>query len=1306
MSVVIDAISNVGKGIEKAVTGVVKAVGNVISSVVNFVASPFMGLFGAPDIPSNDSQSQSITGVLVQKAGTNVNIPVVYGYRKVGGIVTFAETGADNNKYLWVAYALSEGPCEGVREVWINDVQIPSVNIPGLNNGDMVTVTGKDSQGADSKMNGLTALRLVKGTYRNNPAETNVGALVASDIFKGSPSWKETMSYNGVCTLFARFEWKETTDGSNPFGGGIPETKVCLLGKKVAKLTTVEDVTKKPLAVRVINSPETKAWGDYVNGYTEAYSSNPAEILLDYLRNPMYGKGLLNSDIDWESFYVAAVKYNQEIQYTETASGPIITFNNAVDTGQTIFNNVKLILQNCRSYLPYSKGKFTLRVEDAGDPYDIMSGQADIVASFDQDNMHGTVTYTGIDRASKYNQVVVKYVDPDNFWSEQTVTWPETQQERWDFQTIDGGRENKGEFTFAGITNYMMAKDMARLLFNKSRFQDTLSFTASSQAMELEPGDCIYVNSNMMKFGDDPIANAIPWRIVSIKLNNDYTFDIGCVRNPDDIYPHVRAGEIDYKYAAYVPKGASKYYPAEPLGTPNGLAPPWFAPTDGSSPYNPPAAPGVGQLTDSVVLYEAVVESRTNGYYIKCKFLQPSNSAYGGLLVRYKENVASIDTWTSFDVTTKTGSNQPISFEIGPLANYKTYRIETTVKYTSGDYSINKGVTTVAVNYATTTAPPPGTAPTNQITQPTNPADNYLGFWQGIPQTSGGLPLPTRKVDFTLRQDITKGTNSWLIGLEVFYKPSGETGWTRILQPLTNAQGADIKFTLECGPRIYPSVPGSGGVPASVDDYDFIFRFIYTDDKISKYQFRAMNCSVEYGAFGYSSYVLDPAASGGTIYSKELTSSYVPTLATAATITDKRDMTNTMVPYFLEASNVAGVNKLTFWASPPPVAAYPYFLGWRVHRREYILGASLTENPVNSNDLNKPYLSSTDIYFNGTPRTAVGCVFNGLEWDVDYEFIAVPLVWYNNAITTATNCFYWRGKVHNRQSEVAGPNPYPLSAGNVGNWATRYTPVVTDYGTALGSISATYPDTNPVPRNLVVTRTKATTTDRGYFTVKFQVPSSMVSFKVYRRSSLNIKEKDFDTYHYFSEKNLYGCGQWERLTPTYSSTASLTEYTRDANNIVTMNLRPAISGRCEFGYDFDPTQVRDAYNSFFRGYTNIEQSIKSLVGDNKGFGTPTEITQLLVVLNCGTESTNALLVDLNDYTTFNPRTDAIRLDYTTTTSSVSTIINPVPVPAPDVSNLNTMRRTLSEYRARVNDVVIWTNGTQYVAPTGVIPKVR
>jgi len=584
MSFVVDAVKSVGKaignvvsGVVKAVTSVVKAVVDIAASVVNFIAQPFMGMFGgSADIPSAEQEAQRQQGVLVQREGSTSRVPVVYGYRKLAGTVTFAETGSNNNKYLYVAYVFSEGVVEGLREVFIDDWQLPVELTADLNAGRTVAVN-------TDRYKDRVLLEWYPGSYFKRPQDSPVGASVARGIFQDAPSFTENMVYNGLAVLFARYEWKqiETQEDAdnNPFSGNIPQVQVGLLGKKVASLLIDAEQYQYEQA-------------------GERYSTNPAECLLDYLRNPRYGKGLLNRDFDWDSWKRSARKCNQTVTYLDSRSditGPILTCNAVVDTGQTLMNNTKNFLQNFRAYMPYVQGKYKLRIEDAGNLYDITSGVATIAATFTPDNIVGSVSYTGIERSNKYNSVAVNYVDPDQKFSVQQVIFPETEQARQVFIDRDGGRVNRQEATFSNITNFAIAKDMARLLFNKSRRQETASLTVTSQALELEPGDSIRIQSNILNFGDDP------WRIISFKVNDNMTVQLSCVRNPDDIYPYVRAGEEDFVLPTYVPKGSTIYFPSSRNRPALGLVPPTQAvyPEDfAASPVNPgptnPNAPGGG----------------------------------------------------------------------------------------------------------------------------------------------------------------------------------------------------------------------------------------------------------------------------------------------------------------------------------------------------------------------------------------------------------------------------------------------------------------------------------------------------------------------------------------------------------------------------------------------------------------------------------------------------------------------------------------------------------------------------------------
>jgi len=497
----------------------------------------------------------------------------------------------------------------------------------------------------------------------------------------------------------------------------VPRVQAEILGRKIQRLYTNTGNVTVPTFTK-ITSTETNSWYSPAN---ESYSTNPAEILLDYLRNQRYGKGLSNSEIDWDSWYKTAFKCNQYVDFTPTTRGSILQLHPVIETEQSIFNNVKVLLQQFRAYMPYTQGTYKLKIEDAGNPTDITSGSATISATFNSDNIVGTISYTGIDRASKYNQVIVTYVDPTatGKFSNQTVVYPETEAERQVYIAQDGGREFKLEITMPGITNYAIAKDMARLLFNKSRYQETCTVTVTSQAFELELGDNIYIQSKVLNF------STTPWRIVSIKYNEDYTFELGCVRNPDFIYPYVTVGEADVVSATYLPKGAQIYYPPNVDTTPHiGLRPPTKVRLpDGSGTSDNPvtnpdpspnpdepndtpiAPPTLPVLVDTVTFTGTPTVNNVSGQiYARISFTIPSTPFYAGATVSYYlansidetitttaygfTNVSGglLGGLTTFDHTALPGAGGSTSIIIGPLDS-SLYEVRVRVYYTDGQYS-------------------------------------------------------------------------------------------------------------------------------------------------------------------------------------------------------------------------------------------------------------------------------------------------------------------------------------------------------------------------------------------------------------------------------------------------------------------------------------------------------------------------------------------------------------------------------------------------------------------------------------------
>ena len=1226
----------------------------LLNKVFDFVLSPFM-----PSIPSMDAgqEAERQQGVLFTRQGSVQQIPVVYGYRKVGSVITFAETGATKNKYLYVAYVFSEGLVEGLREVFIDDWLLPVDQVGQLNAGQLVTVNA-------DRYKDRVQLRWFPGVYYSNPRTSTLGATVKGDIFAEAPSFTADMNYNGLAVLFARYEWKEIVTpadaDNNPFTGSIPEVQVSMLGKRVASLltNTTETVNYDQNAVR--------------------YSTNPAECLLDYLRNPRYGKGLVNNDIDWTTWKQAARKCNQTVTYVASGiQGPILTMNMVVDTSVPLMNNTKTLLTNFRAYMPYVQGKYKLRIEDAGNETDILSGSATIVYTFTKDDIMGGISYTGIDKSNKYNVVEVVYVDPDQKFSNQTVVYPETEAERQRYIDLDGGRENKYSTVLSGITNYAIAKDMARLIFNKQREQDTCALTVTGKGFDLEPGDCIRIQSNILNFGTDP------WRIVTMSINNDMTVDLGCVRNPDDIYPYVRVGEEDFVLPTYIPKGSIIYFPSSDNRIPLGLVPPTYAvfppstevitplPTN-PTPTNPdaPGGGGVGGGPDSGPVtappvtpvpptnvtptppppppaFSAVltlknsraVAQSSGGFYYYLTFTQPADGVYSYAILWYRENVFA--PWVEIKNETRPGSGGEIPFTIGPrpAGNYEFY-VRAFASNGDGSTFVTNGTISVPPNAAEQNQNLTGiaTAGTVQVTSgwtvpasqtPATPRyDDDIDLLEIRPKLVAGVIQNPRRMSVTINQitnTVSRVTNYNIDGVRIYYKYSTDTYYSF----------EDFKFETQ-SPQYYPGrqlqfdLAGDFGVAGTtnIQNYDFIVRLLYKDGKSALKQQGPARAPVELFT-GTNNFI---AVGTGAAAAARVSSLSIPTGFSIATTDQDPNKTYAsgadLLPNIFSVTASPSASTIT-WQFNYPTTNVTRFRGYKLRFREVVPGTQAAFTTV---DIGAVPEASTGriIYTLNSSQYQHGKTY---EWAVTSQ--------YSNAgvVTDCTNTLYTKGML------------IPFGVASASNLYDQFgfTTILTTV--ALGNLVTAFPAlptivarswTKIQPRPEVIDGTGVTantlyaTADSSdiyrsgnnyfinrYYRLRFSAPSTGYNqLVIYRRVyDNNGAQRSTAT----TQARYFALGAWEKTVITLPSA--------DADGFRTVHVRGPIDPNL-FNRNYEVVAGATQFQSFYGPTGAYPGNIATKVTDvfpyyGAGNTDPSSsstrwVEYLFVLANSGTEQTKAL----------------------------------------------------------------------------------
>ena len=361
MGGIIDFITDVVDTVIDIVVDVVETVVDFVEDAVDFITDPFGSLM--PDMPTGSPAGEAnnqAQGVKLTRRGSSIPIPVVYGFRRVGGKVVYAETNGSDNKKLYVVYAFCEGEIEGIKNIMIDDDQAFVYTDKSTSETTVTISSGKYHTGSDS----LVRFQLFHGTDAQSQSTLANNAATWSDKNRTLP---------GVAYGVFEYTWYEKQSNDDPFQspwrGGIPAVQVDVLGKKVFDCTTITTgATVMP-----------SAYASLTKTYESGVGNNPVNCLLDYMLNPRYGAGMNINNINPESFRIAANKLNQTVTYTEDGiEGPAMTINGVIHTQNQLFDNIKQLLQSSRSMMPFIQGKYKVKVEDAGNATDITSSTVQI----------------------------------------------------------------------------------------------------------------------------------------------------------------------------------------------------------------------------------------------------------------------------------------------------------------------------------------------------------------------------------------------------------------------------------------------------------------------------------------------------------------------------------------------------------------------------------------------------------------------------------------------------------------------------------------------------------------------------------------------------------------------------------------------------------------------------------------------------------------------------------------------------------------------------------------------------------------
>jgi hypothetical protein len=527
-------------GIGKFIGNVVKGVTNIVTSIIggiNNVVSGFLGMLGFSfDMPEYDNPNNfeaQAQGILVNKQSAISSIPIVYGKRRIGGTRVYVNSGGDKNQFLYVCLALCEGEINSFTKFYINDEEQNLTGFtPTAADGTQYTheiqKVRADGQNSTYYVDDKSTVKVQFFTGRENQPASSLLKEQAND-------WNDLHQLNGVAYVALRFEWTLPSTGStSPYNGGIPTVNVEVEGKKILSSYSSSNNT----------DTATSSYESQIGSFSYGISSgiNPANILLDYLRNPRYGKGLKDNEIDFGSFRDAKLLCETSTNFSDRLpAAQFMTTNIVLDTNETIFDNTKRLLQTCRGFLPFINGKYTLRIEKPEIPNDQFEITDDMII--------GNINVQSADKNAFFNEARITYVNQNKDYKTDTLIYQDST-----YRDADG--EPLILSTAApGIVDRERVKHHAKYLVDRSRQQLQVGLRLTTEGQDLVAGDLVRITHkfNTVLGGTDQTdylfkaptttdtttdysAPERLFRIISTQLNYDGTVDLVLLEHVNDIF--------------------------------------------------------------------------------------------------------------------------------------------------------------------------------------------------------------------------------------------------------------------------------------------------------------------------------------------------------------------------------------------------------------------------------------------------------------------------------------------------------------------------------------------------------------------------------------------------------------------------------------------------------------------------------------------------------------------------------------------------------------------------------------------------
>ena len=475
---------------EAVVTAIITT---IITTAISYLIAP------KPKAPRQSSNDE-VKGILVNKDANNNPIPVVYGQRQVGLTRVYVESSGVDNQYLYIAGVLCEGGGAGIEsidEIYVDDKLVTWSG--ALTDGTLRTVSSSDTNFYKDG-----SLISVQGFY-------GLDNQSASSLLQEQANWTTNHKLSGLAYLAIRLKWNQDAFS------GIPEIRVTLKGKKIYDPRA--DSTKGGSGSQREDTAST--W---------TYSKNSSLILLDYLRNARYGKGLPTSafETNYDSFKTSANTCETQVTpYTSGASINLFETHAVLDSEKKVIDNVRELLVPMRAIFNYTQGKYKVIIEGTGSSQLLLT----------KDNVVSEVKLQGENKSEKYNRVVGTFTNPSKDYQSDTVSYPPFDDSALAVEdrfatmlSADNDTLLERSFDMIHVTSPYQAEEICENILKRSRNCLKAEVTITSEGLNLAIGDIVTATYDTAGF------SAKPFRVMSLSINADSTVNLGLEEHQDNFY--------------------------------------------------------------------------------------------------------------------------------------------------------------------------------------------------------------------------------------------------------------------------------------------------------------------------------------------------------------------------------------------------------------------------------------------------------------------------------------------------------------------------------------------------------------------------------------------------------------------------------------------------------------------------------------------------------------------------------------------------------------------------------------------------